>query len=136
MTRIARERNPDISFEVGNMLDLDPAPNSFGGAVAFYSLINLVREDVPLLLSNLARGLAPGAPVAIASHCGKGELHEEELLGEKIEMVATLFTAEEIATYVREAGLNLDYLDTRSPLPDEYPTLRVYALASAPTARP
>ena len=129
MIRVARERNPALAFEVGDMLDLGLAPGSIGGAVAFYSLINLVRTDVPALLAQLRVALAPGAPLAIAVHQGVGEIRETEVLGARVEMVATLFTTEELSAYAKEAELTVDLAETRDPYPEEYPTRRVYLIA-------
>jgi hypothetical protein len=97
------------------MLDLGLAPGSIGGAVAFYSLINLVRMDVPVLLAQLRLALAPGAPVAIAVHQGEGEIRETEVLGARVEMVATLFTQEELSAYATQAGFTVGLAETRDP---------------------
>jgi ubiquinone/menaquinone biosynthesis C-methylase UbiE len=39
----ARKIQPEAAFEVGNVLQLPMADGTFGGALAMYSLINLVR---------------------------------------------------------------------------------------------
>lgn len=135
MIRVARARNPALDFEIGDILDLEPAPGSLGGAIAFYSLINLVRDDVPPLLARLARGLVPGAPLAIAVHGGEGEIRETEVLGMPVEMVATLFTADELSAYAVQAGLAVTSIDTRPPYPEEYPSDRVYLIAAVPADR-
>src|SRR5688572_4825862 len=128
MVRVAKERSPDLGFEVGNMLDLELGANSIGGVVALYSLINLVRADVPLALERISHALAPGAPVLISAHHGEGELRETEVLGKPVEMVATLFTKEELSSYAVQAGLTVSWSDRRDPYQDEYPTQRVYLL--------
>jgi hypothetical protein len=131
MIRVAREWAPDLSFEVGNMLELELAPASIGGVVLMYSLINLVREDVPLLFRRLAAGMAEGAPLLVGTHAGTGEMHESEVFGEKVEMVATLFTAEELSSYAVQAGLTVEVADTRMPYLEEFQSRRAYVLARA-----
>ena len=131
MIRVARELNPDLSFEVGDMLDLRLAPQSIGGVILMYSIINLTRSDVPLLFQQLARGMAPGAPLLVGTHSGNGEIREDEIFGEKVEMVATLFTAEELSSYAVQAGLTVEVADTRMPYLEEYQSRRAYLLARA-----
>src|SRR5688572_14504281 len=130
MVRVAKERSPDLGFEVGNLLDLELAENSLGGVVALYSLINLLREDVPLALERISHALAPGAPLLIAVHHGQGELRATEVLGKPVEMVATLFTREELCALAVQAGLTVAWSDRRDPYQDEYQTQRVYLLCT------
>ncbi len=129
MVEIAAVLQPELTFEVGDMLELELEPGRFGGAVILYCLINLVREDVTKVLETVHYGLCKGAPILIAVHEGTGEVRENEVFGRPAEMVATLFELEELSGYVRTAGFEIVKAETRPHCEREYPSQRVYVLA-------
>ncbi|MDJ0975794.1 MAG: class I SAM-dependent methyltransferase [Planctomycetota bacterium] len=128
MVERAQALTPDARFEVGDMLSLPHPDASWGGAIALYSLINLRREDVPDALGEIARVLRPGAPLLLAVHRGEGVHEAEELFGEPVRMVVTLFEPDEIRALLMNAGFAVSWVRTRPPYPEEYPSERVYAL--------
>lgn len=56
----ARERHPGLRFEVGSMAALDIPDGSLGGLVSRYSIIHTAPDDVPAILAEFGRVLAPG----------------------------------------------------------------------------
>ena len=110
------------------MLELDLEAWSLGGAVAFYSMIHLVRDDVGQVLEALSAAIKPGGPLLIAVHAGQGILTAEEVLGEPITMAITLFEQQEIVDAMRQAGFDVESAETRDPYPEEGGTRRVYVL--------
>lgn len=130
MIEIARVRTPRAEFQVGDMARLELPSGSLGGAVAMYSLINVVREDIAAVLSGLGRAICPAGPLLVATHQGEGTLHVEELFGLPVPMAATLFGLEEMCTLVEAAGFDVVVAESRAPLPNEAPTQRLYVLAT------
>ena len=128
MVERAQALTPDARFEVADMLALPHADASWGGAIALYSLINLRREDVPVALGEVARVLRSGAPLLLAVHRGVGVHEAEELFGEPVQMVVTLFEPDEIRALLTNAGFDVAWVRTREPYAEEYPSERVYAL--------
>lgn len=55
----ARIRFPDTAFQVASMRDLGFPDGSLGGVLAWYSLIHLPPSELPAVLSEFARVLAP-----------------------------------------------------------------------------
>ncbi|WP_091225996.1 class I SAM-dependent methyltransferase [Microbacterium sp. 3J1] len=55
----ARRRHRGIRFDVGSFRDLPVADGSIGGILAWYSLIHTPPADLPEVLSEFARVLAP-----------------------------------------------------------------------------
>jgi SAM-dependent methyltransferase len=53
MVEQARRLNPEIEFRRGDMLSLDDGDGSWGGIVAFYSIVHVPREEVPRALKRL-----------------------------------------------------------------------------------
>lgn len=129
MIEAAARIRPDLDFDVGDMLEMQWPAESLGGAVAMYSLIHLVRADVPAVLRGVAGAVVGGGPLLVAVHSGTGTVEETEVFGRAVAMTATLFTQDEMTGYVAAAGFDIVHADTRPPYSQEYPSDRVYVLA-------
>lgn len=127
MVALARDLNPAMRFEQGDMLALHLPDGALAGIVAFYSLIHLERAAVTRALAELARVLAPGGALLIAFHGGEGQVHAEDWFGQGVSIDATLFQPAEMAAYMEHAAFSVDEVVTRSPYEFEYPSQRVYA---------
>jgi SAM-dependent methyltransferase len=66
MIGLAREAHPNLRFEVGSMADLDVGDGTLGGAVAWYSIIHTPPEELPAVLTEFHRVLAPGGHLLLA----------------------------------------------------------------------
>lgn len=78
---VARRRQPDLRFEVADMRELGIPAGSLAGIVAFYSVIHLPRQQVPVALAEFGRVLRPHGVLLLAVHGGTGEISSEEFLG-------------------------------------------------------
>ncbi|WP_447913218.1 class I SAM-dependent methyltransferase [Microbacterium phyllosphaerae] len=67
----ARRRHPDIPFEVGSFRDLPFDSASFGGILAWYSLIHTPPTDLPEIFMEFVRVLAPGGSILIGFFDGE-----------------------------------------------------------------
>ena len=130
MVRVATRLNPDIPFQQGDMLSLNLEDNSVAAIVLFYSLIHLKRQDVARALLEMKRVLTPGGKLFLAFHAGKGEMHRDEWYGHTVSIDFRLFGPEEMSNYLEAAGFADIKILQRSPYEFEYPTKRIYALAS------
>ncbi len=128
----ARKLAPQARFEVGNVLELAAGDETFAGALAMYSLINLLREDLPVALAEIFRVLIPGSAFLMAVHRGSEEIVAEEIFDKPVHMVATLFEAEEVRAAAESAGFVIDHLEMRGPYETEYQSERVYLRAHRP----
>ena len=134
MLEEARKRNPGMEFRQGNMLALDAPDSSWAGAVAFYSIIHIPKEEIPRAFSEIRRALRPGGLFFLAFHLGEEVVHEEELWGHKISLDLVLFSRKEVERFLTDAGFSiLDSLE-RDPYPPEveYQSRRGYILAQKP----
>jgi ubiquinone/menaquinone biosynthesis C-methylase UbiE len=69
MVEEARQLNPDIRFRQGNMMALDFENNELAGIAAFYAIVNIPKESLPLVFRQMWRVLQPeGLLVACLSH--------------------------------------------------------------------
>jgi SAM-dependent methyltransferase len=66
MIELARQAHPDLRFEVGSMADLEAGDGALGGVLAWYSIIHTPPEEVPAVLTEFHRVLAPGGHLLLA----------------------------------------------------------------------
>ena len=55
----ARRLNPDISFREGDMTALDLTDGSLAGIAAFYAIVNIPGESLPVIFREMERVLQP-----------------------------------------------------------------------------
>ena len=117
---------------VADMRSLPFAADTFGGLLAFYSLIHLRRAELEPVLRGFSRVLRPGGHVLFSAHEGQDELQRGEFLGEQAPVVATLFALNELVDASRRAGLDVLVAEWRNPYASEGDTVRLYVEAKKP----
>lgn len=134
MLEQARQLNPDISFREGNMLALDLQDGTLAGIAAFYAIVNIPKESLPLVFQEMQRVLRPGGLLLLAFHMGDQTLHEDELWGKHISMDFFLFQPEATRRQLEAAGLVIEEIIERGPYPPdvEYQSRRAYIFARKP----
>jgi SAM-dependent methyltransferase len=120
MVGVARRAYPAVSFSQGDMTQLDITSGSLGGIVAFYSIIHLPPDLLPLALAEFARVLAPGGQVLLAFQAGAGErLHQTDWHGHAVALDHYRRAPADVADQLAAAGLHVHTTVTRDPLPSE-----------------
>jgi SAM-dependent methyltransferase len=66
MIELARQAHPDLRFEVGSMTELDAGDATLAGILAWYSVIHTPPEELPAILAEFHRALAPGGHLLLA----------------------------------------------------------------------
>jgi SAM-dependent methyltransferase len=136
MLEQARKLNPDIPFREGNMMALDIPDGTLAGIAAFYAIVNIPRQSLPLIFREMARVLRPDGLLLLAFHVGDEVLQEEELWGHKLSMNFLLFRPSEIKIDLEAAGFTIEEIVEREPYPEvEYPSRRAYIFARKPFRR-
>ena len=134
MVAQARERFPDIGFEVGDLTRLlrPPTAPGWGAVVAWYSLVHLAGSELPDAVGALARVLDDDGWLALAVHVGAEVRRVETLCGEAVSMDFVLHDREQVLAAVRGAGLVDVEWYQRGPYDVEAQTERLYVLARRP----
>jgi SAM-dependent methyltransferase len=133
MLEQARKLNPDIPFREGNMMSLDIPDGTLAGVAAFYAIVNLPKQSLPLVFREIHRVLRPDGLLLLAFHTGDEVLHEDELWGQKISMDFLLFPPFEIKLDLESAGFMIEDVIEREPYPEvEYQSRRAYIFARKP----
>jgi SAM-dependent methyltransferase len=134
MIEQARRLNPDISFREGNMIALSLEDGTLAGIVAFYAIVNIPKESLPLVFQEMERVLQPGGLLLLAFHIGDEVLHEKELWGRPIWMDFFLFQSLAIRRHIEAVGLAIEEIIEREPYAPEveYQSRRAYIFARKP----
>lgn len=131
MVEQARQRNPELTFEVGDLRRLlrPPTASGWGAIVAWYSLVYLAPSELAETFAALARVLVPGGTLALALHVGDDVAHESEIAGAEVDLDLVLHDAGQVREAITQAGLSVAEWYVRGATPGEYPTDRLYVLA-------
>lgn len=130
MVEQARRFNPDISFREGNMLALDIPDGMLAGIAAFYAIVNIPKESLPLVFREMARVLQPGGLLLLAFHIGAEVAHPPELWGQPLSMDFFFFQPAAIRHSLEVAEFQVEEVVEREPYPEvEYQSRRAYVFA-------
>jgi SAM-dependent methyltransferase len=132
MVRCAARLNPALEFRVGDMRALDLPAGSLAGIVAFYSIVHVGPEELPSLMGEFRRVLAPGGPALIAFHVGDEVVHQDELFGAPVCLDFRFHSPDKVSEALQSAHLAVIERTEREPYEGaEYPSRRCYLLARA-----
>lgn len=136
MVEQARLLHPELRFLQADMRRLPFDDGALGGIVAFYSLIHLPPEELPVALGELRRVLRGGASLLVAIHCGSEVRHFDTLWGEPVHLDFRFFTPQAMCDLLTDAGFAIVNVTEREPYPEvEVETQRAYILATSPVQR-
>ncbi len=106
MVEHARRLHPGHRFSVASATDVVLEPGSLGGVLGWWSLFNLPRDVLPVVLDRFARALVPGGQVVVGTHVGDGEVHRTEAYGGvPVRWTTHLWQPEQLAALLAAAGL-------------------------------
>jgi SAM-dependent methyltransferase len=116
MVAVARERYPHLPFDEGSFPSLDLADRCLGGALAWYSIIHTPTDELPAVLTELHRVLAPGGYLLLAFQAGENEqVTREECYGHAVTMVNYLHSPDDVVTLLEQVGLTVETRALREP---------------------
>jgi len=121
MVGLARSAHPGLRFEVGSMTDLALPDASVAGVLAFWSLIHVPDDEVPVALGHFRRVLRPGGLLVIGYHVGaEARLKTEGYGGHPMRVHVHLRQPSWLAGEVRKAGFTIEAewsLNTENKVP-------------------
>jgi ubiquinone/menaquinone biosynthesis C-methylase UbiE len=133
----ARQLSPDIEFRQGNMLALDLEDGTLAGITAFYAIVNIPAESLPLAFAEMHRVLKPEGLLLISFHIGDEVIRPEELWGNRITMEFYKLQPERVRRLLADAGFVIEDVVERDPYaPDvEFQSRRAYVFARKPATQ-
>jgi SAM-dependent methyltransferase len=130
----ARRLSPEIEFRLGNMLALDLENGALAGITAFYAIVNIPAESLPLAFAEMHRVLKPEGLLLISFHIGDEVIRPEELWGNRVTMEFYKLQPERVRRLLADAGFVIEDVVERDPYaPDvEFQSRRAYVYARKP----
>jgi SAM-dependent methyltransferase len=132
MIAVAKRLHPGLSFQVGDMRQLDLPDGALAGIVAFYSIVHFGPAELPAILVEMRRTLAPGGLALISFHIGDQVVHVDDLYGARVSLDFQFHVPRDVVEALRSAHLQVIEQVEREPYEGaEYPSRRCYLLARA-----
>jgi SAM-dependent methyltransferase len=109
MIDVARRDHPGLRFEVDSMTDLRIADGSVAALLAFWSLIHVPDDAVPLVFGQFRRVLRPGGLVLLGFHVGDGSrLKTQGYGGHPMRVQVYRRQPTQVAAWLRDAGFRVE----------------------------
>lgn len=110
----AHSRHPHLRLEQGSFYALPVADASLGGILAWYSLIHTPPVELPAVLEEFARAVAPGGSLLIGFFDGPSRQPFAHAVTE-----AYFWSAEALSDLLASAGFTVSHQERRERAPDE-----------------
>lgn len=135
MVAQARQRYPHLAFDQGDLRALEIPDATFGGIVAFYSIIHLAPSELVPTFREWHRVLQPGGRTLLAFHSGDRVVHLDSWWEQPVDLDFRFWPTGTVSDALRQAEFTIEALLQRSPYPEvEHPSERAYLLARRQSA--
>ncbi|MCN9243731.1 class I SAM-dependent methyltransferase [Streptomyces sp. RY43-2] len=129
MIESARQTYPGLRFDVGSMAALDIADGALGGVLSRWSIIHTPPRELPVVLAEFHRVLAPGGHLLIGFSASEGPSHPTQVFDHAV-APAYRWSPDHLAAMLRTAGLAEVARMVREPQPaDRRQFKEIYLLA-------
>lgn len=118
MIGLARQEYPGLRFEVGTMTALDIADGVLGGVLSRWSVIHTPPPELPAVLAEFHRVLAPGGHLLIGFSASEDASHPAQVFDHAV-APAYRWWPGHLAAMLREAGLPEVARMVREPQPTD-----------------
>lgn len=118
MIELARQAYPGLRFEVGSMTALNIADGDLGGVLSRWSVIHTPPPELPTVLAEFHRVLAPGGHLLIGFSASEGPSHLTQIFDHTV-APAYRWWPDHLASKLRESGLTEVARMIRQPQPTD-----------------
>ena len=118
MVAVARRDHPGLRFEVGSMAALDIADGTLGGVLSRWSVIHTPPDQLPVILAEFHRVLAPRGHLLIGFSATDGPSHPTQVFDHAV-APAYRWWPDHLAALLGESGLAEVARTVREPQPTD-----------------
>jgi SAM-dependent methyltransferase len=104
MIELARQAYPGLRFDVGSMAALNIADGALGGVLSRWSVIHTPPQEVPVILAEFHRVLAPGGHLLVGFSASDDPSHPTEVFDHAV-APAYRWSPDHFAATLRKSGL-------------------------------
>lgn len=127
MVKVAELTNPNLNFEQADILNLKYQDDSFGSAIAFYSIVHFDYDQVRTALKEIKRVLIDKGELLFAFHIGNNILHLDNFLDKQVEIDFYFFEVAKIKDILTDTGYKIIDIIERHPYQNvEHQSERAY----------
>ena len=127
MVTVATNINPQLHFEKADILNLNYPDNSFGSAIAFYSIVHFDYEQLKTAFKEIKRVLVDDGQFLFTFHIGNNIVHLDNFLDHQVNIDFYFFETAKIKDLLTTAGFEIVDIIERQPYKDiEYQSERAY----------
>ena len=127
MIKVAVQLSSHLNFEQADMLHLKYPDNSFGAAIAFYSIVHFDYNHVGTALREIKRVLVDDGALLFSFHIGDNMIHLDNFLNQPVEIDFYFFEVAKIKTILIETGFEIVDIIERQPYKEiEHQSERAY----------
>ncbi|NYI05077.1 class I SAM-dependent methyltransferase [Allostreptomyces psammosilenae] len=116
MIELARQAHPGLRFDVGSMAALDIADGVLGGVLSRWSIIHTPPRELPVIVAEFHRVLAPGGHLLLGFWAGDDPSHPPQVFDHAV-APAYRWSPDHLAAMLRESGLTEVARMVREPQP-------------------
>ncbi|MEU1500019.1 methyltransferase domain-containing protein [Streptomyces sp. NPDC005732] len=118
MIELARQAYPELRFDVGSMTALDLPDGTLDGVLSRWSVIHTPPRELPAILAEFHRVLAPGGHLLAGFSATDGPSHLTQVFDHAV-APAYRWWPDHLAGLLRESGLTEVARLVREPLPTD-----------------
>ncbi|MFE9723132.1 class I SAM-dependent methyltransferase [Streptomyces sp. NPDC005794] len=118
MITLARQAYPGLRFDVGSMAALNIADGVLGGVLSRWSVIHTPPPELPVILEEFRRVLAPGGHLLIGFSASEGPSHLTQVFDHAV-APAYRWSPDHLAALLRDSGLAEVARMVREPQPTD-----------------
>ncbi len=118
MIELARQAYPGLRFDVGSMATLDIADAELGGVLSRWSVIHTPPQELPDILAEFHRVLAPGGHLLVGFSASDGPSHPTQAFDHTV-APAYRWSPDHFAALLRGSGLAEVARMVREPQPTD-----------------
>ncbi|MGY4904954.1 class I SAM-dependent methyltransferase [Streptomyces sp. 900116325] len=118
MIKLARNAYPGLRFDTGSMAALNIADGLLGGVLSRWSIIHTPPQELPVILAEFHRVLAPGGHLLLGFSASDDPSHPTQAFDHTV-ATAYRWSPDHLAAMLRKSGLAEAARMVREPLPTD-----------------